>query len=188
MSESKFIKSIHKVSDAFFKVEDFVTLITFCVMLILIVVQVFVRCCLTTPLAWTEELTRAFFIVSSFWGGAACVKARSNVEINLLTSVIRKASKGNSQKEELIANSVDILANLIGAVFSIIISYYMWGYTMDLKRQGQISIALEYPLFWGTTAITVALVLMGIHYLFHLIESAYYVATHVGSGKEGHDA
>lgn len=184
MYKSSFMNRLAKVSDAFFKIEDVVTLFTFCVMLVLILIQVFVRCFMTVPLAWTEELTRAFFLVSCFWGGAACVKARTNVEINLLTSVIRKASKGDQAKEAFLANAVDILANLVGMIFSIVVSYYMLAYTMDLKEQGQISIALEYPLYWGTGVITVALVLMGVHYFFHMIESAYYVATHVGSHQE----
>jgi len=184
MEESKFIKGVQKTSAILFKMEDFLTSATFCAMLALIVVQVFVRFCLTTPLAWTEELTRTFFLISSFFGGAACVKTRSNVEINLLASVIKRISKGRRHQEVLLTHAFDMAASLIGVLFSIVITYFMWTYTLDLKHQGQISIALEYPLFWVTSTISVALALMGIHYLFHFIESAYIVAAQGGKKED----
>lgn len=184
MGESKFIKGVAKLSNAFFAAENALTLVTFCIMLALIIVQVFVRFCLTSSLAWTEELIRTFFIISSFWGGAACVKIRQNVEINLLSSVVKKLARGDAGREQMMANTVDIFASLIGMVFSAVISYFMWVYTLDLQRQKQISIALEYPLFWVTAVITVALVLMGIHYLFHLLESLGYVISHLGKDGE----
>ena len=187
MEGSKFIRGVSKISNAFYAVENILTLSTFCVTLLLIVVQVFVRFCLTSPLAWTEELIRTFFIISSFWGGAACVKARTNVEINLLSVAIKKISNGNTWKNNMLTKSLDIVANLIGIVFSVVVCKFMWEYTLDLKRQGQISIALEYPLFWVTAVITVALLLMGVHYLFHFLESGHYVVSHLGKKTEDED-
>ena len=86
--------------------------ISFIILILSCVLQVFTRFILNNSLSWTEELSRYTFIWSNFLGAIFCTKKGTHAIVTIITDSLGK-------KKKIILN---IAVNLIVAIINLIVS------------------------------------------------------------------
>ena len=161
---------INQVADTFCTVEKIIATLLFFLMLILMLVQVIFRYVLHQPLAWSEEALRFTFIAASFVGAIVATRERKHVEINFLFAFVSKIAKTKKMQTKILSGC-DIVATAICAGFCAFLFQMMWTYTMDLKSQSQISVAMEMPMWWVGAVVSISLLLCGFHFILNLLNA-----------------
>ena len=87
--------------------------ISFIILILSCVLQVFTRFILNNSLSWTEELSRYAFIWSNFLGAIFCTKKGTHAIVTIITDSIEK-------KKKIIQN---IVINLIVIVYGFNVAY-----------------------------------------------------------------
>ena len=157
--------------------EEIISITFFVVMLTLMVVQVLFRYVLKIPLAWSEELIRYLFVVTSFFGAAIASFERNHIEINL-TDFFLGNTKNRVRSEGLLWLIADMITFLIIVVFA----YLTFDHAYILYETKQISCAMGMPMFWVVGAMFIGSVLMAIHYLYFIVMGFW---QYVFTSKEG---
>ena len=67
-----------------YNVLEWLSILMFAGMILLISAQVVFRYCFNNPLSWTEELARLFFVFGTFMAAAAAVRRRSHISIEVV--------------------------------------------------------------------------------------------------------
>lgn len=113
------------------KVIFFLIALTFSILILSCVLQVFTRFILNNSLSWTEELSRYSFIWANFLGGIFCTKKGLHAVVTIITDYLNKKWK----------NILNIVVNVVVALISILIIIY--GVKVTYTVRGQLSPALR---------------------------------------------
>ena len=105
--------------------------ISFIILILSCVLQVFTRFILNNSLSWTEELSRYAFIWSNFLGAIFCTKKGTHAIVTIITDSLGK-------KKKIILN---IAVNLIVAIINLIVIIY--GFNVAYAVRTQLSPALR---------------------------------------------
>lgn len=113
-------------------------------MTIIVIVGVFFRYVLRTPLGWGEELSRYLMIWSALLAVSVGVRYREHVGISLLVERLPlKATK-----------AIAIFVKLVILGFLIVLTVRGW--QMAVRGQMQLSMSLNIRMFWPLLAVPVA--------------------------------
>lgn len=160
---------VTKVNDGFYITEKTITWIVFSIMILLLLIQVFCRYVFKMPLAWAEETIRYTYIAVSFVGAAVALREKSHITIDILPTLIKKIK--NDKRREVVAHCVDIFSSVVQLVFFILLSMWMFKYTIDLQVKNQITTANQWPMYLMSLPVAVSCVLCIIHSALNGLES-----------------
>ncbi len=83
-------KKIRKVLDRFV---DFVIIVLFIILFAVVLMQIFFRYVLNSPLVWSEELSRYIFIWVSFLGWTLATRHNTHIRVEFLLKSLPKSIK-----------------------------------------------------------------------------------------------
>jgi len=117
-------------------------------MLFLVLLQIFARYILGTPLGWTEELSRFSYVWLTFIGAGYCIKSNTNVKVMYF---LNKLPFSIRQKIRIIGNSL----------VSVVLIYLLPSsidFSVNMMRRK--SPALEIPMFYVYISVVLGFVLI----------------------------
>lgn len=122
--------------------EEVILIVLLVAITLIMGIQVFSRYVLNHSFTWSEELVRYLFIYMGFISISYCIKKWISIKINQIIDLFPKKAYTILQ---LILNSVLFL-------FFICLSYYAYSYLMMSIESGQLSPALEIPMYYVQAA------------------------------------
>ena len=174
------MKLLEKFVNALTGVEYWVTVPLFIVMLVVMLMQVVCRYILEIPLAFSEELARYLFVACTFLGAAIATAERGHIEINFVELAIGKFFKNPTGRMRA-AILMNVLRDLGTAVCLALVTYETYYLVVDQLKMGQISTAMEIPLWIVTGSMGLGLALCILHSL------ALIVLNLAGRGPMGYE-
>ena len=151
------MKTIAKINRTLCRVEGFVMVFWFAIVLLVMAAQVVTRYILNAPLTWSEEFSRYSFVWISYIGCAYCVGVDGHTNI---TAVLNKLPEGARKIVICIGNS--IVAGVFLRILPIALNY--------IKKNGKFPTSmmripfryLYYSLIVGAVLTVIQLVLKSI--------------------------
>ncbi|MPN28201.1 Sialic acid TRAP transporter permease protein SiaT [bioreactor metagenome] len=140
--------------------EEYLILIFFSAMTLLILCQIVFRYVFSMPLAWTEELARYIFIWLIYIGASYAIVLNKHLKVEIILVLL------NDKKKRYLS----LLSNFFFMIFSVIIVYYgvLMVYTMLFVRK-QNSPVLKIPMGIIYSAVPFCAFLMLIRIIQHSI-------------------
>jgi len=117
-------------------IEEVILMTLLSLMVIVVVIQVFMRYVMNNSLSWPEELTRYFFIWFTFVGMSYCISNNSNVKIDIFVNIFP------SRVQAVILLIVDLSV----LVFFIFLGSHGISALAKIVKSGQQSPALGIPM------------------------------------------
>ena len=118
----------------FLAVEEYIIIILFSSMIIILASQVFTRYILSFTLPWAEQLTRVMFVWITFAGISLAVSKRMHLRVTAITMIIPERWHAK----------VYLVGDVIAAAFGFFMSYRIYISMMDIVARGQ-----NFPVIWG---------------------------------------
>ena len=141
--------------------EEFILMVLLVLMACTMGIQVIMRYVFNASLSWSEEITRYFFIWSSFISIGYCIKRGTSIKIDQFTGLTPKSV----QKAIRLTVKVLLLAFFI----------YLFRYSIDVVRatiiSGQKSPALGIPMYYIQMSTVVGFFMAVLRLLQSLIET-----------------
>ncbi len=129
---------------------------------VLVVLQVFMRYVMNSPLSWSEELAR-FALVWFVWiAGSYAVKFQRHVKFTVLVNLLGK-------KFPVAQRLLNILVFLIWLGFLLIMTYLSWNQVADQAATGQVSAAARVPMSVAYFGLTLGIALMALRVIQHTV-------------------
>ena len=178
------MKVIEIINKKVYQGERIVAICTFISMILIMFVQVFFRYVIKESLAWTEEVMRYLFVVTSFFGASCATYEKKHIVIDFLGTILNKVVR-SEKKKEVIFSSMDVVVDLICGLFFVYMSMVMGQYAADLYEKNSLSTALQFPLSYICGAVVAALALCAIHYFVNLVVSVTVLIKDAGADKGG---
>jgi TRAP-type C4-dicarboxylate transport system permease small subunit len=129
----------------------------FCVMLIVVFVNVVLRYALNYSIIWCEEIAAIGFIWSIFVGAAACYKRKGLIGIDVFIGVLPEFSRRIVQ---IVVDAFMVAANLLLCYLSLSFSIGAWT---------KISLSMRISYTYFDIATTVGFAFMSYYAIKHLI-------------------
>ena len=130
-------------------------------MTVVVFLQIFFRFVIKGPLPWSEELARYLMVWAVFIGASMGAKEGAHIGVKALVSVLPLPAK----------RVAVVLAGLLSLAFCLLIVVLSWEVVMFQTSSGQLSPAMEIPIYWAYLAVPVGSLLMGLRFIqFTLIE------------------
>lgn len=145
------------------KIVDSILFATVGGMLVVIIIQVVGRV-IGASVPWSEELTRYLFLWTVSFGMAVGMRYADHASVNVLYLVLPKTKI--IQKIHLVIYTLSCL------VFFALLTYWNYAMTMRQLRNGEISPALELPMF----LVTIPLFLCDILAIIGLVQGVFFDA------------
>lgn len=136
--------------------EELVATLAVSMLFLLLVLQVFFRFVLNSPLAWSEEAARYVFIWMVFIGASYAMGKNTHISLDLFSGMI--PSK--------VSRWLKVFTRIASMVFLIAAAYGGFNYARTLRSVQ--STALRIPVMYVYLSLPVAALLMVIH-LTHLL-------------------
>lgn len=128
-------------------IEEIILMILLCLMVGVVVIQVFMRYVMNNSLSWPEELTRYFFIWFTFIGMSYCVANESNMKIDIVVNAL----SGKLKAITLLIVDVGIL------LFFLYLGRHGISALTKIIKSGQTSPALGLPMEFVFLSLQVGL-------------------------------
>ncbi len=117
-------------------VEEVILMILLSLMVLVVVIQVFMRYVMNNSLSWPEEITRYFFVWFTFIGMSYCISNNSNVKIDMLVNALPKKA------QTMVLFIVDIMV----MIFFLYLGTHGISALQKIIKSGQQSPALGIPM------------------------------------------
>lgn len=128
------------------------------IMVVIVFVQVVFRL-LGRSLPWSEEASRYIMVWATFIGASLGVKEGAHIGVEALTGIMPKG----------LARIVAIVTTLLCILFSIVVIVYNFELMSTQIQMGQVSPAMQLPMWIAYLGITVGFVMM----IFRFIQVIY---------------
>ena len=130
------------------KINDVSVVILFVAMTITVLIQVFFRYVMQSPLRWTEEAARYLMIWLVLLGSGVAMRNKAHLQVDVLTSALPEKPK----------KFVNIIVSALVIAFLLIMTVY--GFKVAMKTMFQTSPAMRLPMSLIYAAFPVGGVLM----------------------------
>lgn len=167
----KFLKTIEKtISTA----EYFFLGVILIICSLVLFAEIVLRYLFLSPLFWSEELVRYSIIWMVFIGGSVVIKRGGHIAVDVLPIFLPPKAKKILQR----------FIPLISIYFCLLLFYYSWVHMLRIKSAGQITAAMEAPMWIMYLAVPMGALMMGIRWALVFI-SQWSVVEEVSPSKEG---
>lgn len=113
----------------------------------------------SSSFSWAEEVSRYAMVWVTFLGAAYCVKERSNINIDLLSSLLSPKLRHINE----------LAVNFLSSVACLAITYYAFLTTLKIYNSGQKTLAMGIPMYVVYSAIFFGYFFMFIRYFRNMI-------------------
>ena len=137
------------------KLEMSICIVLMCVLSVVLFIQVFYRYVLQNSLSWSEELARYCFVWLVYMGIPYGCKIMRHIKIDAGLYLFPKKAR----------KYVVILGDVIFFIFALVIVYYAWGLEQKQIMFGQLSPAMQIPMWIPYGAPFVGFILTAIRQL-----------------------
>lgn len=144
----------------FNKTEEAFVGITIMTVTFFLFINIILRFFFSAGISWTEEFIRYAIIWITFIGASICFRRGIHVGIDVLIDYL----PGKSKK------TLSMIINLLAIVFMIFLIKYGFDLVLFSKGTGQLSPALQVPMFWVYLAIPIGALLSLIHLFIQTFE------------------
>ena len=130
--------------------EDYITLFLFWLLALVVFAQVASRFLLSSPLGWTEEMSRFMLIYVGFLGATIAVRKNTHIYIELVYHFLP------TRAAKFLAGLVDLLRT----VFLVIATFLAWQVTSQMG--GQRMSVMPFPMSYVYGVVMVAFAMMSV--------------------------
>jgi TRAP-type transport system small permease protein len=123
--------------------EDWVTLVFFWVLAIVVFLQFFTRYALNDPFAWTEEIARYLLTCVAFLGGGMAVRRFSHIHVEFLYVYYPRG----------LAHFLSTLVDVIRTVFFGYATYLCWKVTLIMQTQPMVVVEWPMSIIYGICTV-----------------------------------
>ncbi len=134
--------------------EEAVVVLFLAAMTVVVFLQVIFRFVLKGSLPWSEEVSRYLMVWVTFIGASIGVKHGAHIGVEAFVKLLPAALRRGAA----------ILAGFLSLLFLAIVFYNSTRLIQFLWSSGQLSPAMQIPMFWAYLAVPVGTVLMGIRF------------------------
>lgn len=126
--------------------EDWVTLVFFWVLAIVVFLQFFTRYVLNSSLAWTEEIARYLLTCVAFLGGGIAVRRYSHIHVEFLYIYYPRG----------VAQFLSTLVDIIRVTFFGYAAWLCWKITQIMTTQPMVVVDWPMSLIYGVCTVGIA--------------------------------
>jgi TRAP-type transport system small permease protein len=130
-----------------YRIEDWVTLVFFWAMAIIVFLQFFTRYVLNDSLAWTEEIARYLLMCVGLLGGSMAVRRYSHIHVEFMYLYM----------PGWMAHSLSRLVDVIRVVFFAYATWLCWLITKIMRTQPMVVIDWPMSIVYGICTLGLAL-------------------------------
>jgi len=121
---------------------------------LLLFINVVMRYVFLAPIFWAEELARYLMVWLIFLGAGLLAGDGRHISVDAVTRVL--GPRANLALERFV--------NIVGLAFCIALTYYGWKHTMRVRSAGQVTAALDIPMWLTYLAIPVGGAIMALRH------------------------
>jgi len=165
------MNTIKRLNDYAVKVQSYLLIAMFLVLLALMLIQVLYRYFLELPLPWSEEMARYVFVIVTYLGASIAVSNNSHIEINVRDLLVGKLFKSKGRRERW-DKILSLAAEFVTFAIAGIISYEFVFMVTDDYTFDQVSTASGFPMYLVSGFVLVCLVMLTVHCLFRVVVCA----------------
>lgn len=149
---------IYKSKGIINKILDYLSILLFSVLFIVMLCQIFFRYVLHSPLVWSEELSRYLFVWICYLGWILATRNKTHIKIDFVINIFPKRLKF----------FVQVAMQLLVMIFILVLMYY--GYQMMQRSINTSAVALpiSFALVYGIVPISTMFILF--YSILQLIE------------------
>lgn len=125
---------------------------------LLLFVNVLMRYVFLMPIYWAEEFVRYLMVWMIFIGASQVAVGGGHVSVDIVPRLLSKRAN------EFLA----FFVNIVAILFCLVLSYYSLGQALRVKAAGQISPAMEMPMWIVYLSIPLGTFLMLLRYIYQL--------------------
>jgi len=162
------MNALERFENLLARIEYCITVPIFLIMLTVMILQVFFRYVLAMPLSWSEEMARYLFVACTFFGAAIATKEREHVEINITEVVIESWIKDRAKKI-ITAKVLNVIRDVVAIIFLLIATNETYKLMTDQLNMGQVSTAMEFPIWIVTCSMLIGFLLCMVHCVLLII-------------------
>jgi len=126
--------------------EDWVTLVFFWALAIVVFLQFFTRYALNDPLAWTEEIARYLLTCVAFLGGGIAVRRYSHIHVEFLYIYYPRG----------LAHFLSTLVDIIRVTFFGYATWLCWRVTQIMSTQPMVVVDWPMSIIYGVCTLGIA--------------------------------
>lgn len=145
------------------QLEEWVLIISFIALILLVFIQVLSRYVINFSFGWTEELSRYLLIWITWISASYAIRKQEHIRID----VVKKMLPASMQK------GLEVIVVLLWSIFAAVLTVQGTKIVMTIKKTGQISASLEWPMWVMYLILPIGGLLMGIR----LIQQLYFILT-----------
>lgn len=142
------------------KLQTAIVVVALSGMIVVVGLQVFFRFVVKGSLPWSEELARYLMVWTVFIGASLGAKEGAHIGVEAFVRLLPKS----------MYKAACVLAGIISIVFCIVVTFLSLKVVNNIYLSGQLSPAMEIPIYWAYLAIPVGMILMAISFLQAVVE------------------
>lgn len=127
----------------FFRAQEYLSLLFFAIMCVLMVLQLLSRYIFSSPLLFTEEFSRLCYVWVAFLGLAVAHRRGDHIKIDLFMGILPPAAR----------KAVEGVINMACIVILAYIGY--WGVEYAIFNQWNVAASVDFPLYYVYAALPV---------------------------------
>ena len=143
------------------RVEKYICVATFVVMLTLTFVNILSRYLLTMSLSFTEEIVTSLFVIASLAGASIAIRDNAHLGLDFITSFFPKS----------VQRALFVFANLLGIVFCAVVFYHGILMVKHEYVSGQVSATMQWPEWMYGMTVPVGSALLIVRYFLTICEA-----------------
>ncbi len=129
--------------------------VTLGLMTVVVFLQVFFRFVIKGSLPWSEELSRYLMIWAVFFGASMGAKSGAHIGVEAFTRLFPRSAR----------KAAILIAGFFSVLFCIIIFFLSAKVVGAIYKTGQVSPAMEMPMYWAYLAVPVGSIMMAVRFL-----------------------
>ena len=141
------------------KLEDFLLAVLMLSSASMIVIQIIARSVFDYSFVWAEEFVRYAIIWMVFIGAGVAVRSNRHISIDIIKNILPAK----------LACVVNILLAIVSGCAAALLFIYGKDLVLMMQKFGQLSPALEAPMYWFYLSIPISGCLMLIHLSLHIV-------------------
>lgn len=135
----------------------FMTGLSFSMVVISVILGVFYRYILKSPLSWVEEFSRLNFIWSTFIGACVAARRKEHIKVTIFSDKL-------SVKSRAVHNVIIYILSLI-----FVVTVLLYSRPVYEAMSMQIYAGMPFSQKWQVMPIIISMVVMGIYFVLHTI-------------------
>ncbi|MGE4484153.1 MAG: TRAP transporter small permease [Oscillospiraceae bacterium] len=145
--------ALKKIFNGLYKIETFIAIFSLSILTGMVVIQVFLRYVLHSPLFGIEEMETFPIIWIYVFGGTMASFERSHIQCGII---------GVFCKNKTVLFISDLVRDIVCLIISCTICYWVYDYFRYCLKVWKLSGILNIPLFYAESTIFICLVIMAI--------------------------